>query len=254
MADQLRDRSAAQTRADIQRHVQSLQHLTAEVKADQARGKSFRMSDCGLSAALVVEFSDLYNSDVWSGEHVRRLRLASALPVEEPDAATLATLKSFGVADRGPEAFKPHWLGWMTQQREFFRRCMLKLKRAEGDEFYKVTICQQSPQFVALLDVAWVDVVDRELSPADFWGGDVPTWEHSFRNLWTMRFSDDGVFAADCEVEVLTDVTYCGGGLLCSDSAWQPIAALMADLPIRLAERRDGGSPADSSLDVGPGP
>ncbi len=111
MAEQLRNRSAAQTRADIQRHVHSLQHLAAEVKADQARGKSFRMSDCGLSAALVVEFSDLYNSDVWSGEHVRRLRLASALPVEEPAAATLATLKSFGVADRGPEAFKPHWLG-----------------------------------------------------------------------------------------------------------------------------------------------
>ena len=111
MAEQLRDRNAAQTRADIQRHVHSLQHLAAEVNADQARGKSFRMSDCGLSAALVVEFSDLYNSDVWSGEHVRRLRLAGALPVEEPAAATLATLKSFGVADRGPEAFKPHWLG-----------------------------------------------------------------------------------------------------------------------------------------------
>ncbi len=111
MAEQLRDRSAAQTRADIQRHVHSLQHLAAEVKADQARGKSFRMSDCGLSGALVVESSNLYNSDVWSGEHVRRVRLASALAVQEPVAATFATLKSFGVADRGPEAFKLHWLG-----------------------------------------------------------------------------------------------------------------------------------------------
>ncbi len=131
---------------------------------------------------------------------------------------------------------------------------MLRLKRAGGDEFYKVTFCQQSPQFVALLDVAQVDVVDRELSPAEFWGGDVFAWEHSFRNLWTMRFSDDGVFAADCEVEVLTDVMCCGGGLLCSDSAWQPIAALMADLPMRPAERRNGGSAADSSLDVVPEP
>ena len=103
---------------------------------------------------------------------------------------------------------------------------MLKLKRAEGDEFYKVTFCQQSPQFVALLDVAWVDVVDRELSPAAFWCGDASTWEHSFLNLWAMRFSDDGVFAEDCDVEVLTDIMHCGGDLLCSDSAWQPIAAL----------------------------
>ena len=170
MAGQLRDRSVALTRADIQRHVQSLQHITAEVKADKARGKSFRMSDCGLCATLVLEFSDMYNSDVWSVEHVRRLRLASALPVEEPDAATLATLRSVRVADGGPEAFRPHWLGWMTQQREFFRRCMLKLKRAGGDEFYKVTFCQQSPQFVALVDVARVDVVDRELSPVAFFG------------------------------------------------------------------------------------
>ena len=142
----------------------------------------------------------------------------------------------------------------MTQQREFLRRCMLKLKRAEGDEFYKVTFCQQSPQFVALLDVAWVDVVNRELSPADFWGGDVSTWEHSFRNMWTYRFSDDGVFAEDCDVEVLTDIMYCGGGLLCSDSAWQPIAALMADLPMKPAERRDGGKPGDDSLDLVPEP
>ena len=59
-----------------------------------------------------------------------------------------------------------------------------------------------------------------------------PTWEHSFRNQWTMRFSDDGVFAEDCEVEVLTDISHCGGGLLCSDSAWQPLAALMRILPI----------------------
>ena len=99
MAEQLRDRSAAQTRADIQQHVQSLQKLTAEVQAGQARGKSLRMSDCGVSAALMVEFTDLYNPDVLSVEHVRRLRLASASPVEEPDAATLATLKSMGVAD-----------------------------------------------------------------------------------------------------------------------------------------------------------
>ncbi len=131
---------------------------------------------------------------------------------------------------------------------------MLKLKRAEGDAFYKVTFCQQSHQFVALLDVAWVDVVDRELSPADFWGGDISTWEHSLRNLWAYRFSDDDVFAEDCDVEVLTDILYCGGGLLCSDSAWQPIAALMADLPMRPAERRDGGSPSDYSLDVAPEP
>ncbi len=77
------------------------------------------MSDCGLSDALKVEFTDLHNPDVWSLEHVRRLRLACASPVEEPDAAALATLKSMSVADKwGPEVFRPQWLAWMTPHRE----------------------------------------------------------------------------------------------------------------------------------------
>jgi hypothetical protein len=142
MAERLRDRSAAQTSSDIRQHVQTVQSLSAEVQADRARGQSLRMSDCGMSDALKVEFTSLYNSDVWSVDLVRRLRLASASPVEEPDAVTLATLRSMDVTDKsGPEVFKPHWLGWMTEHRTFFRRCLLKLKRAGGDEFLQIHIC-----------------------------------------------------------------------------------------------------------------
>ena len=227
----------------IEVELQALRQLDKDI-AEQARGESVRMTTCAWDAATNVEFQDLFDSDRWSPQHVRNLRdLSGAEPVAEPHFEILSTLRSMPVDDEVVHvASSPDWLGWMCEHRDFFSRCLLRWHEDVPNEeavvkIFRFVFAYQNPLLVCVVAVEQEEYGQRLVSPADFFNHIGAGWQHKFRSTWCLRYSDDGVFDAARDIEVLPNAMYVSSGCICSASEWQSLASLEQVLPRRSISR-----------------
>ena len=120
-ARELHEEKSKQVHEQIASEDQSLRKLEQEERKEQWHGRCLRMSDCCWTEAQKIEFESLFASAEWTCDVISRLRASDATPVQEPDAATLALLRSMDYSmDCDEDVPSPVWLGWMCGHREFF--------------------------------------------------------------------------------------------------------------------------------------
>lgn len=220
-----RGQKLREQRDDVRRGVQDLSEAQRDLDQASLQGRSLRMSDCKWTSVQKVGFQELFESEDWTHGHVQQLREAAATTCTSMEEAKLAVLNSMPAFEQDvPMVEKPAWVGWMCSHREFFKGCVFKLCRAGEVSFFQFVFAQKSPSLICFVALEPYDLPVRLLSPLSFWDAEANTRLHTFKILWTFRYSDDGVLDAPCTVEVMTDVVCLLGGLWGSDNDWQGLS------------------------------
>lgn len=182
LAETHKEQSLVRNKAAIDRQALVLENLAAE-QAHDRQSKSLRMSACRWSEAQRVDFDSMFADGDWSASNVDKMRAAIATPARPPDTMQMAVLQSmggFGEASSDEEA--PPWLAWVCEHRDFFRKCMLRVRRAEDDlaTFFKFVFAMQNPLLVCVMSAEPGSMPERSLSPQCLFASEPTEWEHMF--------------------------------------------------------------------------
>ena len=167
----------------IASEVQWLRKWEQEERKEQRHGRCLRMSVCCWTDAQKVEFESFFASAEWTCDVISRLRASDATPVQEPDAATLALLRSMDYSmDCDEDVPSPVWLGWMCGHREFCKGPLLRISSPHDAEVHIFRFTFACQCMVCLTSAEACDDVLEMLAPGDLFGdAGLQVWKHRFR-------------------------------------------------------------------------
>mmetsp|Transcript_32998 Transcript_32998/g.84255 ORF Transcript_32998/g.84255 Transcript_32998/m.84255 type:complete len:232 (-) Transcript_32998:352-1047(-) len=134
------------------------------------------------------------------------------------------------VALTGPS---PSWARSIAIHRGFFQGAVLRLTGpAGGEQIVKVLFCLQNPFVVGFVGLTAEEEVIRH--PDEDRRLDSQTWAHNFKVVpWSFSFPDGEEYAAECEVEELSQAVWRGDHTVVSDSDWRLLPTILQTLPQR---------------------
>lgn len=219
-------------KGELEAQLQVLAHRQ-DAEAKLVGNGPVRMSSARWGPEEMRKIQKLYDGPMFPFAKVAELRKQAQVGIGEPSLKMQRFLASFHSPSGAAVPPRPPWLGLVCRHRSLFSECIFKFQAGDGDFFFaRPVFIRQNPFVVgfvrlmagAELDGATTSAKDLEMLRRD--------WRHVFGiDHASFCFSDQGGFAEDWSVYVLTDSTCRGGAFFVADAEWKGIDEIKSWFP-----------------------
>ena len=255
-------RAALERSASSHRLAESIEESQAKAQVLQSRlaeqGLQFRspllLSECKLSAADEALWDARLKSDAFVETHLQRLRADAKVAPPIIGQCLQEALAAVPLWENAITKARPSWLSPLCWGRDFFSKSALVFYDEDGNKnVYKLLYATQSPLAAYFSSLEPEDIC-LPMAPAGFhsWGPAAETYmDRAFRvdymNAVPWHALPD---ARECEIGVLRQLAYKGGGVVASAADTVPLQTFLSWLPPKATKTHGAAKPSSSPADL----